>query len=311
MPVARPFALPARLLDRAPRQLRITRPGWFYLALTVGMGIAGLNTSNNLIFLTCGLMLGVVVASGILSERCLRGLDVERRAPRSATAGKPALVGLVIRNAKRSASFGLLVEDLATGGRCHFPLVRACESEARTYEWTPARRGRVALDSIRVATRFPFGLFEKSLRLHRLAELLIHPSPLECEISAAGFDLPSGDSPAAGVGEGQDFWQLRPYRDGEDARTIAWAPTARAGRLVALDRERYARRRERIELPERATATAFEIEVGRAAFRAAALLDRGFAISLNRGAEALVPEGHGDGQLARILDVLAGVEVRS
>ncbi len=290
---------------RLPRQLRVTRAGWFYLALTVAMGAAGINTGNNLIYLTCGLMLGVIVASGVLSERTLRGLAVERQLPARAVCGRPVLVGLAVRNAKRFASFGILVEDRATGGRCQLPLVAACEREGRSYTLVPRARGRLRLSAVRVATRFPFGLFEKSLELEIPEELLVHPEPLATELPRTADMAARGESPAGAAGGGQDPWQLRLHREGEDARAIAWAASARAGTLISLDREEAERRRFTLSLPAGASGPAFEQDVRRAAYVAEALSARGVGLALAQGSRQLVPPGEGPAQLARVLDALA------
>ncbi|HUB10086.1 MAG TPA: DUF58 domain-containing protein [Myxococcales bacterium] len=293
---------------RAPRQLRIMRAGWFYLALTVAMGFAAENTGNNLVYLTCGLMLGVIVASGLLSERTLRGLAVERQLPSRAVAGRPTLVGLAVRNDKRAASFGVLVEDEATAGRCQLPLVGACEREARSYSFVPAKRGRLRLSTVRVATRFPFGLFEKSLELERPAEIVVRPEPLAAELPLPGDLAALGESPANAAGDGQDPWQLRLHREGEDARAIAWTASARAGMLISLDREQAERRRFGLTLPAGVPRAAFELAVRQAAYVAEVLSSRGIGLSLSLGERELVPPGDGPAHLERLLDALAECE---
>ena len=293
---------------RAPRQLRITRAGWYYLALTVGTGIAGLNTGNNLVFLSCGLMLGLVIASGILSERSLRGLTVRRLLPATMTCGRPTVIGLSVRNAKSSTSFGILIEDLAVGGRCQFPLLRACEAEERSYPFIPERRGRHDFSTVRIATRFPFGLFEKSLELELPEALLARPAPLPYPIPERGSPGRRGDAPARTDGAGTEPWQLRAYRDGEDARLIAWGPSARAGRPLALDRERAESRVAELALPDAAPEERFERLVSEAAFAAEALTGRGLSLSLRQGERRLVAPGAGSAQLGRLLDALAGLE---
>ena len=284
------------------------RAGWFYVALTFSMGAAGLNTGNNLIYLTFGLMLGVIVASGVLSERCLRGLGVDRQLPEAATCGRPMLVGLSVYNDKRSAAFGLLIEDLETGGRCQYPLLPPGDRDHRSYTQTPERRGRLQLQTLRVATRFPFGLFEKSLRVERPAVLWVRPAPISCPVPADARDRLAGEVPAGFAGEGQDPWQLRLYRDGEDARAISWAASARSGQLVALDRERSARRSAHLELPLTSPSEAFEREVGHAAFLADALMNEGLSVSLRQGERTLVEAGFGAAHLGRLLDALAACE---
>ncbi|HEX4385918.1 MAG TPA: hypothetical protein VH083_23335, partial [Myxococcales bacterium] len=86
------FTLPSRSPVPAwKRRLVFTRAGRWYTALTVGIGLAAINTGNNLLFLVLGLLLASIIVSGILSEQSLKGVKLERRLPPSATAGEPAL----------------------------------------------------------------------------------------------------------------------------------------------------------------------------------------------------------------------------
>jgi uncharacterized protein (DUF58 family) len=300
---------------RAPRQLRVTGIGWYYLALTVGMGMAGINGGNNLILLTCGLMLGLVVASGILSERCLRGLTVLRHLPTSATVGQATLVGLELSNGKRAASFGILVEELLDapepGARCQFALVAGRTSQQRSYSLTPRRRGRMRLKGFRVATRFPFGLFEKSLEIDLPEEMRVRPAPLPCPAPEVLNGARGGEAPAASAGVGVDPWQLRPHLEGEDARTIAWGPSARTGQLLALEREQRARQSVELNLRGAGSGPQFEKRVGETAFLAEALMYEGLAVSLAAGGQRLLGPGFGPAHLGRLLDLLVDVGVES
>src|SRR5207247_7079436 len=94
------------------RSLAFTRMGRWYIALTIGIGLAATNTGNNLLFLVLGLLLASIIVSGILSEQTLRGVHVERRLPAVAIAGQPALIGLRARNGKkRGPSFSLEIRE--------------------------------------------------------------------------------------------------------------------------------------------------------------------------------------------------------
>src|SRR5256885_16971766 len=64
------------------------------------------------------------------------------------------------------------------------------------------------------------------------------PPPLEARSSAR-----EGDRPMARVGLGNEVHGLRDHRSGEDARSIHWRTSARAGRLIAVEREQERRRR--------------------------------------------------------------------
>src|SRR5258708_15398749 len=104
--MARAAGFPPRPTPSWRRKLKITKMGWWYIGLTSGIGIAAINTGNNLLFLVLGLLLASIVVSGILSEQSLKQVRIERRLPSGAAAGQPALIGLVARNPKnRPPSF--------------------------------------------------------------------------------------------------------------------------------------------------------------------------------------------------------------
>src|SRR5260221_6301451 len=89
---ARVAGRPRRATPAWRRTLKFTRLGRWYTALTVGIGLAAINTGNNLLFLVLGLLLASIVVSGILSEQTLRLVRVERRFPSGAAAGQaPAI----------------------------------------------------------------------------------------------------------------------------------------------------------------------------------------------------------------------------
>jgi len=61
------------------------------------------------------MMLFLVLASGVLSELCLRHLAVSRKVPAAIHAGSPYLMGISLSNRKRRLpSFSVEVEDLAS-----------------------------------------------------------------------------------------------------------------------------------------------------------------------------------------------------
>ena len=306
---------------RAPRQLRITRIGWFYIGLTFGLGAAGINTGNNLIFLTCGVMLGMIVASGILSERCLRGLTVRRELPDRFTAGQATLVGIAVHNQKKGPSFGILVSEETTLppvqgielrnkrglplGQCQFPIIRPGETARRAYLFTPVRRGTLSLVRLRVATRFPFGLFEKSLYVELPDQALVWPQPRPCVLPRSPERPLVGEHAAAMEGHGTEPWDLRPLRQGEDARHIAWAASARVGRMLAQTRERLTRSEVELRLSTASSGELLERELGEAAFQAEWLIGQGNAVSLHEGTRPIVARGHGPAHLKAVLDGLA------
>jgi uncharacterized protein (DUF58 family) len=67
----------------------LTREGMAYLGVALVIGIAALNTANNLLFIVLAAMLAAIVVSGIASAAVLRGLELDVIVPRNAFATRP------------------------------------------------------------------------------------------------------------------------------------------------------------------------------------------------------------------------------
>ncbi|TLY20952.1 MAG: hypothetical protein E6K66_09515, partial [Nitrospirae bacterium] len=52
------------------RSIRLTSEGTRFLLFTFGIGLAAINTGNNLFYLLLAMMLSLIVISGLLSEHC-------------------------------------------------------------------------------------------------------------------------------------------------------------------------------------------------------------------------------------------------
>ncbi len=218
-----------------PRGLSFTREGKVYVGVTLGVGFAAVNTGNNLLFLVLGLMLGLIIVSGILSELTLRGIEVRRRLPRRIDAGVPFAVELALCNKKRlAASFGVELRDEIDGEpfrrRCFFLRVGTGEERAVAYRCELDRRGISRFDGTIVSTRFPFGLFEKKRFVELSDEIVVLPARIDVaeppELAREG----SGSRNATLPGAGQEYRELREMVPGDDPRRIHWRSTARLGR---------------------------------------------------------------------------------
>ena len=239
--IAQPSLSPSKDEGRRKRvrrpRLKVTREGRYFLGITIGVGLAAINTGNNLLYLLLGVLLALILVSGIMSELALRGLTVRRRLPTRAQVGRPHLVEIEVHNKKsRLPSYAIEVEDIRAqqpaDKRCFFLKVSPQSTQVAAYRRTPHRRGREQHVAFRVATRFPFGLFEKSRQIDVPGELIIYPAvhpvrlpPPQARTRGAGAQLPTR-------GAGDDVLGLRPYRDGDDPRQIHWRKTAAAGQPI-------------------------------------------------------------------------------
>ena len=231
---------------RPPRKLKFTREGKFFVGITLGVGFAAVNTGNNLLYLLLGMLLALIIVSGLMSELSLRDLTVVRRLPLRAQVGKAHLVEIEVFNHKgRVPSYAIEVEDLRAGQpadkRCFFLKISPKSAQVAAYRRTPSKRGRDVHVGFRIATRFPFGLFEKSREVPATGELIIYPAvdPRTLPPMTAGRHF--GGEAALGRGHGDDYIGLKLLRDGEDPRDVHWRKSAAAGQLVTRERARDTR----------------------------------------------------------------------
>jgi uncharacterized protein (DUF58 family) len=300
---------------------RTTREGKVFLLVTFGVGIAAVNTGNNLLFLVLGFLLALTILSGVMSELVLRFVRVERRLPERAFVGQVALIELVLRNGKsRLESYSLEVEDVVadtpTERRCYFLKVAPGGEQVAAYRRTPARRGLLKLDGHRVATRYPFGIIEKSRSWDAPGELLVYPALRPAPEAGLTRVLGGQDVASARIGAGSEVAGLREYREGDDARTVHWRRSASLGRVVVRERLRDESLRVALVVdnarPENADAAweaALEETIARAAWLAQRALAQGAAVEvLARGERSpLVAAGGAADPVWRFLALLAPV----
>jgi uncharacterized protein (DUF58 family) len=324
-----------RLLSllRPPRRLRLRRAGGFLVLGTFALGLAALNTGNNLLYLMLGALLGTIALSGWLSEQALRDIGVRRSTPRAATAGTPAHVEYHVHNRKdRLPSHGIELREMppTTGSAAwasastpaaataapdfETAFVATLEPAARVRVRagvTAPRRGIHPLPGVVLCTAFPFGLFEKERDVLLPGTLTVWPRtdrPVRAPRigGAHGHRRHAGAGAAAGAERG-DYRALREYRPGDDPRDIHWRSTARRGAPILRQYDRAAAEQYWLVLDTVApTADLAEAAVETAAAVAAQSIARGDVIGLAAGA-AVLPPGHGSARLDVVLDILAGV----
>jgi uncharacterized protein (DUF58 family) len=79
----------------------VTRAGIVYAISTLLIGIAALNTGNNLLYIVVAAMLAAMLVSGVVSALVLRDLELDVRLPEHVFAGKPVLGRILLYNPRR------------------------------------------------------------------------------------------------------------------------------------------------------------------------------------------------------------------
>jgi uncharacterized protein (DUF58 family) len=292
----------------AARQL--TRDGWLYSLVTLGLAIAGLNTGNNLVYLLVSMLLAVILVSGMLAGQSMRGLRLTPLMPAEVYAGRPAISGAVLRNRKRRlASYAIRVETAgpAPGGRAlHIPRLAAGVERQLTWQVTLPRRGRHRLPPVLITTRFPFGLFVWREQAAAEAEVLVFPAvdPVSPDRLRRHGGL--GQIATRRRGRGDDLYNLRPYRAGDDPRLIHWRSSAKTPDLMVRELAEDAARDVRLILTGDAHRDPARLEraLSEVASLAVHFLRSGVGVEL-RGPGLEVPLGRGRHHERRILTALA------
>jgi len=278
---------------RPPRRLKLTREGRYFIGITFGVGFAAINTGNNLLYLLLGMLLSLIIVSGVMSELSLRALTVVRRLPPRAQVGRPHLVEIEVYNHKaRIPSYAIEIEDLRAGQpadkRCFFLKISPGSAQVAAYRRTPGRRGRDHHIGFRVATRFPFGLFEKSRELAASGELIIYPAVDPVRLPPAVSGARGSSLGHVTRGSGDEILTVRPMREGDDPRDIYWRKSATTGHLVMRERAQETQRDVEQVLdvshpgaqPDAEWTQRFERRIRDVASRAVAHLKRGDAVTV-------------------------------
>lgn len=236
-------------------RLRPFLTGFIYFVLTVLVGLAAMNNQNNLLFWIFGVMLAAAVTSIVFATAVVRSAEVRRLDPHYGAVGEPLIVRYAVTNRSRWLSvFNLRIRETARDGR------GGCGTDWRRFmkpagAWVmhagpgelvhgeavfwPKARGEAAFDRVRIATTFPFGVFQRSRVLSQPQRTLIYPMLYElrrgllASISPVGL---MGSKIAHHAGAGDDYFGLREYRPGDSMRHISWKRTARTDVLVTVER---------------------------------------------------------------------------
>jgi len=231
------------------RSIRLTSEGTRFLLFTFGIGLAAINTGNNLFYLLLAMMLSFIVISGLLSEHCLRRLEFRRHVPDLIMANEPTTLTLSVTNRNRHLpSFSLRLLDVVEGQDVDrglaIHLLPPQSSVLLSYPLLATKRGWIRFEGIGAQTLFPFGLFLKKGFYPTEAHLLVSPpiKPLTLRFVDELVSEGQGES-LPRRGDGTQLYNLRLYQPGDDSRAIHWMTTARTSQLIVRETEAEDQRR--------------------------------------------------------------------
>lgn len=304
--------------------VKLTREGKIFSGLTLLIGIAAVNTGNNLLYLILGMMSSFIITSGLLSTLSLRKIQVHRTLPEHLYAGKPFSVKVTLANQKRFfPSFSLLVEDLSQEfselPKAFFIKVPAKSEVTLRYTLMFGRRGLHPLKGLKVSTGYPFGLCLRARILDPKETVLVYPKIEPIHKLSPSFAFSEGEQEVPRRGMGTDFNGIREYAPGDSSRLIHWKTTAKSSRLMVREFEDESRRRVTLivdtsylpgwetEMGVQSLVQKLDDAVDMAASYAWHFLHQDFEVQLITPSE-MVPFHQGPAHLFKILRILALLE---
>jgi uncharacterized protein (DUF58 family) len=109
------------------------------------------------------------------------------------------------------------------------------EKVSFTYEIEIYRRGLQRFPPLKLASRAPFGFFQRKRELALETPTLIYPEVRELEHFALLDRQPAAELTIPRAGLGSEVIGVRPYRPGDSPRHIHWRSVARRGQLVSKE----------------------------------------------------------------------------
>lgn len=304
------------MADRKIRveRIRVTRTGVWFIVVCLIVGAAAANTGNNALYLVAAMLLALLAVSGLVSRRNLRQLEIRFSTPPEVHAGQTLGIPVTVSNldswlARRFVLFSgieaaepLLVSRLERG---------AVHQDRLFFRFE--RRGLYKVPYLRVSSLFPLGLVDKAMQYPVDLEVLVYPR-VHPVAASRYFDRGRvGDELTKKAGWSHELRSLRPFRQGDDPRSIHWKRSARTGDLIYMEREAEAGRRLAIYFDNafgdvtEGRDEAFEGMVSEVASLATQYIDQGFEVALTTRDEH-IHYGRGRSHAVRLLRVLAVIE---
>lgn len=232
---------------RLPRlRTRLTREGWYYLGVLAFVLTGSMLREINLMLVLAGMMLGPLLLSRVAVWLNLRRLQVHRKIGFRVSAGDPLTIEVAVSSGRRrGSSWALWIDDPIRSersqqevdvGRALLPSIPAGQERSCVYRRVLARRGRYLLGPIRVSSRFPLGLLQRTKVFSAPDSVVVYPrlgrlTSGAVRLLAEMLTAEERGSQRRAAAQG-DFFGVREWQPGDSRRAVHWRTTARRGAVM-------------------------------------------------------------------------------
>lgn len=235
-------ALPGHPHSR--RTSSLTQPGFLFVFVTLFIALGAINGQNNLLFWLFGFSIAALIVSGIITGTALIAIRLSANTLDHAELGSHLSPQYTVHStAKLLPNFALEIFELDAPDINHsIPAavlhIRPRATAAARSQIKPIARGELTLNRIRVRTRFPFGLFTKSVDFHIPRTAIVYPQRIDTLSNEHMLQATTEESTQRSInrkGAGLDYFAIRQYQPGDPLRTIAWKQSMRSDSLLVTE----------------------------------------------------------------------------
>lgn len=228
------------------RASKLTIGGGVYVLVTLFLAIGAINSQNNLLFWLFGVAIATLIVSGVFSGNALMQIRLTAQAIPDSYAGDSLRLHYILSN--QSRFFPLLAAmiteipeknqreaDYQSAAVIHLGPLGNCKVVG---SFVPKIRGQYVFNEVRLTTRFPFGLLQKTLIFECPRTMMALPHQLAIQPGLVRVMQGHGEEvrrQTDSSGSSTEYWGLREYSPGDPKRSIAWKQSARNHKLVVIE----------------------------------------------------------------------------
>ena len=280
-------------------KVKVNRAGKLFILLTIFLGIAAVNTGNNLLYIVVSLFLATMLLSGIISYINLKGLRLNLKPPEEIYAGKQANFEITIKKSSRFPSFMISVSS--NNGSVLFPYVGRRPIKA-SIPFLFLKRGRVENLKLTVSSEFPLGMFIRYYEVSFPLKVVVFPKPIYSkEFLNEGFENQEGIQESFTTTGYEELREIRDY-SGEPMKLIHWKVSAKTDSLKV--KHMSSPERGAIILTLASVSGDLETKLSKITYLVNELMNKGYAVGIDLG-KVKIPPGKGNTHKLKILRALA------
>ena len=221
----------------------MTSRGRTLLVLAIAMfGFGRLAGMRELVMMGAALAGVLAIGAAAVWLRAGTVAVVRTLRPAVTVAGRPVRVELNLRASGHLGAGPVLLTDevparIGTPVRLSLASARGRRERTIAYAFTPHLRGKYAIGPVTIVHTDPFGALKRAQRVRGTTPLLVYPSYEEIGALPAGVHRLGAIRHSPLVGQGDEFYALRAYEEGDDLRKVHWASSLRTGELVIRQEE--------------------------------------------------------------------------